>query len=332
MTEGASVSLDDPIQLIPVEIPKPWGREIWYTGMEARGESRVGSQTASLPLRTYLALEGGRATGGVQPVLLKILDPRPEPLLGELYLEVHQEKQEVYVVTAVDRSAWPDGKGRIRYGINQALRGTYDSDTAFRKDFLEALSRYETVRGQIDAGTPGLAVAETLAREATLAFTDELLLEVGDVVCVPTWVPHSLQQGVRVVEFQTPTYERFILSSSQKVLTQDRWDSAMAVERMQLDQPALSAPEKLGRTVERIVQFKEFGVWRATLRATETLKLPAGLPYALAFCVTGRVTLPGQQTTLELDAGQAAIIPAGAVDQVVSGEPGSLILLAAPGL
>ena len=53
-------------------------------------------------------------------------------------------------------------------------------------------------------GEPGLAAKEAAARSACLTFTDERALEVGDVIRVPTWVPHSLQQGVRVVEFQTP--------------------------------------------------------------------------------------------------------------------------------
>ena len=39
--EGVEVSLDDPARLEPVVIDKPWGREIWYSGIEARGESRI---------------------------------------------------------------------------------------------------------------------------------------------------------------------------------------------------------------------------------------------------------------------------------------------------
>lgn len=38
------------VNLIPVVIPKPWGREVWYTGMEARGRSGVGHADSSVPL------------------------------------------------------------------------------------------------------------------------------------------------------------------------------------------------------------------------------------------------------------------------------------------
>ncbi len=332
VVDGVEISLDDPQPLIPVEIPKPWGREIWYTGLEARGESSIGQAGASIPLGTYLALGSASTLKQLNPVLLKILDPRPEPVLGELYLEVHEEKQEVYVVTAVDRKAWPDGQGRIRYGINQARRQDFDSDHAFRTAFLDALRRYEQIRAQIDAGVRGLEAEEQEARLATVAFTDERSLEVGDVISVPTWVPHSLQQGVRVVEFQTPTYERFILSSSQQVLTQERWDSALAVERMHLEVPPAAPVEKLSHCLERIVQFDDFGVWRAEVGTEEPVTLPAGTPYALVFCVTGSTRLEGPVATLSVNAGEAAWIPAGSVGRPVTGEPGSLILLAAPGL
>jgi len=333
VVDGRAVSLDDPQRLLPVIIPKPWGREIWYTGMEARGESRIGTSDAdSLPLGTYLALAPRYLIGGQIPILLKILDPRPEPLLGELYLEVHERKQEVYVVTAVDETAWPDGRGRIRYGINQAKRRTCISDDAFRDQFLAALNTYEAVRRQIDAGGTGLEAAESAARAAAMAFTDERPLAVGDVISVPTWVPHSLQQGIRVVEFQTPAYERFILSSSQKVLTQDGWDSAHAVANMRLDTPADPPAERLAENIERIVRFDEFGVWQVQLTRNAPISLPRELPYALAFCITGRLELAGPGSTLTLGAGEAALIPRTSTDQPLRADTDCLLLLAAPGL
>lgn len=323
---------DAPIGLLPVAIPKPWGREIWYTGIEARGESRAGSAQASLPLSEYLALAPERICQGRPLILLKILDPLPTPVLGELYLEVHAQKQEVYVVTAVDRDSWPDGRGRMRYGVNQQLRQAYGSDDAFRAAFLEALGRYESLRRQIDQGITGLEAAEADARSATLAFTESRELKVGDVISVPTWVPHSLQQGVRVVEFQTPTYERFILSSSQKVLTQDHWDSAHAVAHMQLEVPRAQPIEPVAPGVDRIVRFSDFAVWRARLDAGEALSLPAGLPYALAFCIAGQLSLSGGERPLSLRPGEAALIPTSAVGQPVSAGEHSLLLIAAPGL
>lgn len=331
--DGVSVSLDDPCRLLPVEIAKPWGKEVWYTGIEARGESRVATGGGQdLPLGTYLALAPGHLTNGHTPILLKILDPLPAPVIGELYLEVHETKREVYVVTAVDPDAWPDGRGRIRYGVNQARRREFADDEAFRAAFLAALGEYEAARMESDAGAVGLAEREARARAACLTFTDERSLAVGDVITVPTWLPHSLQHGVRVVEFQTPTYERFILSSSQKVLTQDAWDSAHAVANMRLDTPKESAPEVVGKHVERIVRFDDFGVWQARLAEGESIRLPESAPYAVAFCITGQIHLNGPAKDLHLSAGDAALIPAAAVGLDIKAATGSLLLLAAPDL
>jgi hypothetical protein len=339
--DGVAVSLDDPVRLLPVEIAKPWGREIWYTGIEARGESAIAASNSSvdgqpdtmgLPLGTYLALAPDHLTNGHTPVLLKILDPLPTPVLGELYLEVHETKQEVYIVTGVDPDAWPDGQGQIRFGINQNRRLEFSDDEAFKAAFLDALSEYETVRREIDDGASGLDEREARARTACLAYTDQRSLKVGDVISVPTWLPHSLQHGVSVVEFQTPTYERFILSSSQKVLTQDRWDSARAIENMRLDTPPDPAPEKIDERCERIVGFEEFGVWQARLSTGERFVLPESISYAVAFCISGQTKLEGPGNGLSLGSGEAALIPAAAIGYDLQAEENCVLLLAAPDL
>src|SRR5690606_10110912 len=85
-----------------------------------------------------------------EPALLKILDPLPEEVFGDLYFELHQEKREVYVVTHVDAGAWPDGCGAIRFGFNQAERQKAPSDEDFRQQFLRAVADYEQVRRIID--------------------------------------------------------------------------------------------------------------------------------------------------------------------------------------
>ncbi len=52
--DGVTVPLNAPVPLQRVAIAKPWGQELWYTGIEARGHSRVGSSpTKSLPLAQY---------------------------------------------------------------------------------------------------------------------------------------------------------------------------------------------------------------------------------------------------------------------------------------
>ncbi|MEM8766005.1 MAG: hypothetical protein AAGE43_01070 [Pseudomonadota bacterium] len=343
----ACFPMDDPVALLPVEIPKPWGRELWFTGVEARGEAQVAGSGGTLALGTWLSLAPARSVGRQPLVLLKILDPRPEPVLGELYLEVHEAKREVYVVTAIDPVAWPDGRGRIRFGVNQTARAAEGSDDAFRRSFMDALAAYERAQAAVEsraeqpadfdtakaaehASREALAAEERIAREATLKFTDERTLSVGDVISVPTWVPHSLQQGVQVVEFQTPNYERHILSSSQKVLTQTHWDSERAVQGMHLDPPATVQPEILSDGVERIVAFEDFGVWRVQSR--KSLTPPSGLPYTVVFCIEGSLHLQGPGGSLELGSGEAALLPCASAGYPIGSVDDACYLLAAPGL
>ena len=115
------------------------------------------------------------------------------------------------------------------------MREQYPDDPAFRRAFLEAVQDYEVVRRRIDAGQaqPEDVEQEAMLRNQMEAFTDFQPLSVADVVKVPTWTPHALQHGVRVVEFQTATYERFIISFAQQVVTQDHWDSEHAISNMQ---------------------------------------------------------------------------------------------------
>lgn len=307
--DGHELYLDAPVALEAVHVPKPWGQEIWHTGIEARGESLVRTATGTLPLSRYLALAPQRLSGGAPLVLLKVLDPRAEPVLGDLYFETHEEKQEVYVVTHVDPAAWPDGHGRIRFGMDQQLRAEYGDDQRFRADYLAAVQRYERIRRAIDAGEAVSGAEEARHRAAMEAFTDLRKLAVGDVVVVPVWLPHSLQHGVRVIEFQTPTYERYIISFAQKVLTQNHWDSKAAVRRMRLDAPPPPTFEAVADGVESIVSFDDFRVWRVTLPAGSEQPLPTHPSYALCMGVRGEVGLD----TLRLGPEQAAFVPGAAL-------------------
>ena len=93
---------EGPSALQPVTVAKPWGSEVWYSGVEARGESGVCTTAGVVPLSQYL-VERGRT----KPViLLKAL----QATAGNLYLEVHESKSEVYVVD------WIDGRGRMLLG------------------------------------------------------------------------------------------------------------------------------------------------------------------------------------------------------------------------
>ncbi|WP_461482687.1 hypothetical protein [Porticoccus sp.] len=334
--------MDQPLRLEPVAIPKPWGREIWFTGIEQRGLSRVTDGVASAPLPWVLSVAPGRLCAGLQRRinLLKILDPLPEEVYGDLYFELHEEKHEVYVVTHVDRGAWPDGVGRIRFGFDPRIRGGYDSDGAFKADYLAAVRRYEQVRREIDglldqsrrdegvatnAPVPvaqlkrwharlpaALCEREEALRQQMNAFTALLPLQPGDVVKVPLLTPHALQHGVRTVEFQTPVYERRILSFAQKVLTQDHWDTEQAVAQMSL-QPALlpelkTLHENDAYRLEEVVCFDDFRVERLTLFAATApgYPLPETGCYALLMTVAGEIELPG----ISLGCEQALLVPA----------------------
>lgn len=307
--DGRSLSLDAPVRLEPVSIPKPWGRELWYTGMEVRGESRVVAGEASLPLSRYLALAPARLCRRRPIVLLKILDPAATPVAGDLYFEVHEHKREVYVVTHVDPTAWPDGTGAIRLGMSQSRRAAFADDDAFRNAYLAAVKAYETVRRRIDGGERLPPETETQLREAMDGFTAFAPLRVGDVVTVHPWQPHSLQHGVRVVEFQTPTYERYILSFGQRVLTQNHWDTEAVLDRIDLGPPR---PESLGPVaagIGQIADFDDFSAFRVEIPPGVSRPLEIELPYAVCMGVEGRVSVNG----LALDAEEACFVPASAL-------------------
>jgi hypothetical protein len=288
------ICLTSPLPLQPVYIPKPWGQEIWFSGIEKRGVSTVNN----ISIAWLLDVFGGRLGCKKAPMLLKILDPHPEPNLGDLYFEMHEEKVEVYVVTQVDPTAWPAGIGQIRYGFNQHRLTESESRDHFLADYLSAVNLYKECRTEIDdylqqlRSKEGLAQDETLTpkayhqllkqvptelldseeirREAMYAFTSITEISEGDVVTVRPLVPHSLQHGVRVVEFQTPHYERYILSFGQKVMTQANWDTQAAIKDAVIEtaviedlQPTSIEPLAEGQTL--IADFPEFRVLRIDL-------------------------------------------------------------------
>ena len=320
-----AASPDSPVKLVPVGIAKPWGREIWYSAIEERGESRVATAGGELPLSDYLD-----AAGLPSPViLLKVLDPHPQPVRGDLYFEVHEHKREVYVVTAVDRDAWPDGKGRIRFGMNQEMRRRFADDVEFRAAYLGAVREYESVRHSIDGGDPIPAEEETGKRAAMDAFTSLKCLDPGDVVVVPTWTPHALQHGTRVVEFQTAAYERYIISFAQKVLTQDGWDSERAIARLRLGPPGPPLIERVAPGIERIASFEDFGVWRADVERAHPVALPPQARYALCMALDGRIDIGA----VRLGPEEACLVPAPAIARHrISTTGAARCLIAAPGL
>jgi len=344
-TERGQIALDAPVALQSIAIPKPWGQEIWFSGSEARGESSVTQGTTTLALSDYLNLDPARLANNTQPLLLKILDPAPTATTGNLYFETHDSKQEVYVVTHVDTSAWPNATGAIRLGMNQRLRKTYSTDADFRAAYLAAVKSYEQIRRRLDSAQQDPHQTDELAqkeeqdlRAAMEDFTATVPLRVGDVVQVGTGVPHSLQHGVRVFEFQTPTYERNIISFNQKVLTQEHWDSSYAISTMSLDGPQppdiTLLHEDNGVRVERIVNFAEFSVQRLTIEAGETYTPKAHSGYAMLALIAGAAQLHTSAGGLTLtQQTAAAFVPASAINlEIAANQQPTTILLATPNL
>ena len=224
-----------PAALQPVVVEKPWGREVWYSGVEARGESRVGVGQDAVPLSEFLRRHGRER----DIVLLKALHPDQ----GDLYVELHEVKWEVYAVDAVDHALWPDG-GRMLLGIDQRRRRALGE--RFDAALLAAAEASEAaVQRGVTTRNGGNGKASEVADVAR--FLNAVAVRPGDIVTIPPTMPHSLLRGVSVVEFQTPVFERKILAASQPVKTQRTWDSAAAVAAMDTESPpAVASPAATG--------------------------------------------------------------------------------------
>ena len=249
------MATEGPSALRPVTIAKPWGCEVWYSGVEARGESGVCTTAGVEPLSRYLG-ERGRT----KPViLLKAL----RPTTGDLYLEVHETKSEVYVVEKID------GRGSMLLGPRPEVLARL-GDAAFRAAVRRAASQAEAGEATV---------------EAVQSFMNPVALRPGDAVAIPLRVPHSLSRGVHVIEFQTPVFERKILAASQPVVTQQGWDIDAAVAAMDLSvQPGVGSQEDDGMQV--LARAPDFAVTRYRLASGGSFGVP---PWSLGWVVHGEV-------------------------------------------
>ena len=376
--QAAVIASNQPLRLLPCEIPKPWGRELWLTGVESRGVSSIQSNSGATELPYGLGLFPVPILGEQEqePVLLKVLEPFPSARWGDLYLEVHREKWEVYVVLEVDHHAWPDGVGALRAGFATEVVAEYQQrfqeqgPDRLKAELERRLNAYAAVREQLDPALetqmlglrlePGALASvaqksqayaqlpETLRQkeQSLLGAVHELLglvpLRAGDVTCLPPGVLHSLMHGVSVVEFQTPTYERLIAMSSQKVLTQPQWDSLEAIRMMDPSPyaaPALRVISDSGTVrVERVVDFPQFQVERLILQpgsnsalCEEALTENKERQYRLLFILKGEGVLEGNGfDEISLKAGDAFLLPASlSAGAVISGKDDALQCLVA---
>lgn len=247
------MAADSPCALQPVTVAKPWGREVWYSGVEARGESGICTASGVQPLSQYLG-ERGRT----KPViLLKTL----QATTGNLYLEVHETKSEVYVVDRID------GRGGMLLGPRPDVLARL-GEGAFRAAVRQAA-------GQAEAGKAAI--------DAVQSFMNPVGLRPGDAVTIPLRVPHSLLKGVHVIEFQTPVFERKILAASQPVVTQQGWDIDAAVAAMDLAvQPSVESPG--GDGIQVIARAPDFTVTRYRVDCGDSFGVP---PWSLGWVVHG---------------------------------------------
>ena len=339
------LNLSAPLTLDPVKIPKPWGQEIWYTGIEARGQANIIVGSYKTPLPWVLALMPEYLSAGLEKkiTLLKTLDPLPDEVYGDLYFELHEHKQEVYIVTHIDERAWPNNIGAIRLGFDQTIRAQYKNDEKFKAAYLQSTETYEGIRGTIDVLLDKERIKNNIALDVTVdcailkewqkQLPQELVkqeqharddmnrfsalypLAVGDVIKVPCYMPHALQHGVRTLEFQTPVYERKILSFAQRVLTQSHWDTKVALKDVFCGTPEptelsiLFGTENETIKVEEIVSFDDFRVIRISLAAYTTYSLPAQNSYGLIMPIATSCNILTSAFELNLTAETATFIP-----------------------
>ena len=348
---AAVVTPQEPMRLDVLQIPKPWGYEGWYTGVEKRGVALIHDRLGRTELPYALGLFPEPLLNGAdeQLILLKTLNPVGEEVLGDLYLEMHEKKWEVYVVTALDPEAWPSGKGEVLAGLNPEVISRYRERYGENwsgpclRDFQEKIREYEIIRRELDQlldrlkQEVGLSESEAInpeqmteleqklpedlrqeekeLRQKAYAYIGRVSVEVGDVVTFPALQVHSLQHGILVIEFQTPHYERLIVMFAQKVLTQKHWDTDRAMDLINTELYCLPEPQLLteedGYLEERIVDFPDFSSERIRMDENVSRKFQCEGRYHLIICVKGKLRLESQSgSSLELLPEEAVFLAA----------------------
>ena len=286
-----TIQLGIPVPLKPVKVEKPWGHELWYTGMETRGESHIVTPQGDLPLSLYLTLSP-KIPRNTPIILIKQLNPRSEPLIGDLYLEAHHTKHEVYFVTRVDRAAWPLGKAKIRLGVNQKIRSEYNSDRDFRQAYLESIQEYQLALS-LEENTKESVQDKNRLRQKMNTFTNMVSISEGAIIDVPPLIPHSLQHGVQVLELQTPSYERMIISASQPLATQEAWDSEKAIDEINLSSATIYKQTRSEKGFIPVASPKGFGAWKIPIEPGDTHLFEADLAYGICVTMDGSSIIEG---------------------------------------
>ena len=230
----------------------------------------------------------------------------------------------MYVVTEIDKTAWPSGTGIIKAGLHpdkiEEYKNKYGNnwEEALRGEFKSAVSEYEKIRLQIDGSqdniTKILLEKEKFLRDKASSFVGDLPVIVGDIISFPVFQIHSLRHGIKVVEFQTPHYERLILMFAQKVITQNHWDTENAINKLET---AGYHPPKLDcihnskyLIVERFTDFPQFNFDRIRLEPKKTYEIQLDGRYQLLIIISGRATVVTQSgKTINLKKEESLFFP-----------------------
>ena len=322
------VNPEQSLRLEVLNIPKPWGHEGWYTGVEKRGVVKVTDEygKTELPYALNIFKKQVLADHPESLILLKTLNPVSEDVIGDLYYEMHEKKWEVYVVTEIDQTAWPSGTGIIKAGLHpekikdyQEIHGSKWVEILL-KNFRETIGEYEKIRRQIDDSTEDipneLHEQELKLRQKASNFVGDCQVKVGDIISFPVFQMHSLRHGIKVIEFQTPHYERLILMFAQKVLTQNHWDTDDALNKML---PVVYEPPELeclhkssGLLIERFVDFPQFTADRICLEPETIWEDQLDGKYHLLITISGQASIiPKSGSPVKLNREEALFLPVG---------------------
>lgn len=270
------ISVGHPLSLFGSLLEKAWGHEHTFTMIDPRQVNEVSDdkgRTAKLPDVLDLFPESfGISTDEEinNLILLKILKPGSTPVKSDLYLEVHWEKEEAYVVTKIDRNAWPDGVAQIVCGLNPDLLAIYREnfgegwEARYKADFRAASDRYRTdvYEAYTAKGETAPEDVERDLRQAVYRFIGKKDVQEGDVLVFPKGTVHSLQHGIQVAEILTPHYERgIILPTPQKVTSFDGdWSTDRAFDAMIMrsyESPAFNlVANPFGHVIDDLVSFQ----------------------------------------------------------------------------
>ena len=139
-----------------------------------------------------------------------------------------------------------------------------------------------------------------------------------------------LFHGVRVLEFQTPAYERRVLYANQPLPPADTLSLLDAPSELRMEAPADPRPVETetapGVRSGRIARMRDFDVHRFVLEAGAASALPRA-PYGVLVGVAGAISCGG----VTLGAEQAALLSGQALlRRLEAGEGGGTALLTTP--